>query len=207
MLVDLITLPLRIGVFAGRLGVRVFGHAVILGLRAPERLVEAAVAWRAEPAGDEASGSVRVDVVVAPKPPISETPSTPAAPPERATEVTAGSAPTVEAPSPPPEPVAPTAGTARETTPAHVSRDAELVESFADPGAERGVGAAVDVEEPWEGYAHMTANDVIARLADASPEALAAVELYEHAHRGRKTVLAAADRQLRRATASAGGPT
>jgi hypothetical protein len=48
----------------------------------------------------------------------------------------------------------------------------------------------------------MTANDVIARLPDASPEELAAIELYEHAHRDRKTVLAAAERELRRATAA-----
>jgi hypothetical protein len=76
------------------------------------------------------------------------------------------------------------------------------VESFADPGAEEGVGATVAVDEPWAGYAHMTANDVIARLPDASPEELAAIELYEHAHRDRKTVLAAAERELRRATAA-----
>jgi hypothetical protein len=81
-----------------------------------------------------------------------------------------------------------------------VSEEPELVEAFADPGAEDGAGAAVHVEEPWEGYAHMTANEVIARLADASQEELATVTLYERVHRGRRTVLAAARRQLQRAS-------
>jgi hypothetical protein len=41
-----------------------------------------------------------------------------------------------------------------------------------------------------KGYAQMTADEVLVHLADASPEELAAVTLYEGAHRGRKTVLA-----------------
>jgi hypothetical protein len=46
----------------------------------------------------------------------------------------------------------------------------------------------------------MTADDVIARLAAASREELVAVELYERRHRGRRTVLTAAARRLRRAS-------
>jgi hypothetical protein len=82
-----------------------------------------------------------------------------------------------------------------------VSEEPRFVESFAEPGAEEGVGAAVHVREPWKGYGQMTAKDVVARLTGASREELAAVELYERAHRSRRTVLAAADRGLRRATA------
>ncbi len=77
------------------------------------------------------------------------------------------------------------------------------MESFAEPGAEDGVGAAVHVEEPWKGYRQKTAKEIIARLANASREELAAVELYERAHRGRQTILLAADRRLRRETVAA----
>jgi hypothetical protein len=103
-------------------------------------------------------------------------------------------------PVPPEEPMTPDVQTAPEPAPAHVSREASFVESFADPGAEDGPGAAVHIAEPWTGYGRMTANEVIARFAGASAEELAAVALYERAHRGRRTVLAAADRALRRAT-------
>jgi hypothetical protein len=103
---------------------------------------------------------------------------------------------------PPAAPEAPTVAAAPEPTPAHVSRDARHVEAFADPGAEDGPGASVHIEEPWRGYGHMTASDIIARLTSASREELAAVALYERAHRDRQTILAAAERELRRATAA-----
>jgi hypothetical protein len=51
--------------------------------------------------------------------------------------------------------------------------------------------------EPWNGYAHMNARDVIARARQASQAELAAVRLYESRHRSRQTVLAAVDRQLK----------
>src|SRR3954453_452274 len=103
-------------------------------------------------------------------------------------------------PVPPEEPMTPELRTVPEPTPAHVSSEVSFVESFADPGAEDGPGAAVHIAEPWTGYGRMTASEVTARLAGASAEELAAAALYERAHRGRKTVLAAADRELRRAT-------
>src|SRR6185312_54012 len=90
--------------------------------------------------------------------------------------------------------------TAPEIPPAHVSEGLRFVEAFAEPGAEEGAGASVHVREPWTGYSQMTADEVIVRLADASPEELAAVALYEGIHRGRKTVVAQARRQLRLAT-------
>ena len=85
----------------------------------------------------------------------------------------------------------------------HVSEGLQFVEAFAEPGAEEGAGAAVHVMPPWKGYAQMTADEVLVRLADASPEELAAVTLYEGAHRSRRTVLVGARRQLRLATAGA----
>jgi len=182
--------------------------------------------------GEDTSGSWHVDVFMVPPPPISETPSTPpTAPPERAAEGAPGPAPSpqrttglasaadaptepilpsplVSEPIPLSSPVSPAAptepevATAPEAPPAHISEQPRFAETFAEAGAEEGAGAAVHVEEPWKGYGQMTAKEVIARLADAGREELAAVALYERAHRGRQTVLAAAERQLRRAVAT-----
>jgi hypothetical protein len=88
--------------------------------------------------------------------------------------------------------------------PAHVSEEPELVREVAEPGAEDGAGARVTVMEPWKGYAHMNAREVIARARQAGSAELAAVRLYESRHRSRQTVLAAVDRQLK--LASGGSP-
>jgi hypothetical protein len=87
--------------------------------------------------------------------------------------------------------------TREETAPPHVSEEPELVLESAAPGAEEGAGASVTVREPWEGYARMNARTVISRLAQATKAELAAVELYERGHRGRRTVLDAVKRELR----------
>jgi hypothetical protein len=81
--------------------------------------------------------------------------------------------------------------------PVHVSEEPELVREVAEPGAEDGAGANITVIEPWAGYAHMNARDVIDRARQASPAELAAVRLCESRHRSRQTVLAAVDRQLK----------
>jgi hypothetical protein len=86
--------------------------------------------------------------------------------------------------------------------PVHVSEEPELVREEAEAGAEDGAGAQLTVIEPWNGYARMSARDVIARARQASAAELAAVRLYEARHRSRQTVLAAVDRQLK----LAGGP-
>jgi hypothetical protein len=193
MVHGVITAPLRIGADAARSGLRVVGRAITLGLSATEWLIDAAI-----PRPDGAAGAPhRADAsnsAAAAPPPSGDEPA-PAATP----------GPTSTAPLPPTPPAAPEASTvapAPAPTPAHVSRDARHVEAFADPGAEDGPGASVHIQEPWRGYGRMTANDVIARLTSASREELAAVALYERAHRDRQTVLAAADRELRRATAA-----
>jgi hypothetical protein len=82
----------------------------------------------------------------------------------------------------------------------HVYEEPELVQEVAERGAEDGAGAAVTVDEPWPGYARMTAKQVIERLADATPAELAAVQLYESFNRDRQTVRAAADRNLKSKT-------
>jgi hypothetical protein len=87
-----------------------------------------------------------------------------------------------------------------EPEPIHVSREPELVQEVAEPGAEDGAGASVTVGEPWPGYSRMTAKQVIERLADATPAELAAVQLYESINRDRQTVRAAAERNLKSKT-------
>ena len=82
----------------------------------------------------------------------------------------------------------------------HVSEEPELVEEVAEPGAEDGAGAQVRIAEPWEGYRTMKAADVIDRLSSVSVEVLATVELYELAGRNRRSVVAAAQRALKRAS-------
>ena len=95
------------------------------------------------------------------------------------------------------EAAAPREAPAAAPAPDHVSEEPVLVEEVADPGAEDGAGPEISVGEPWPSYASMTASEVIARLEEADPAAVAVARLYEQANRGRKTVLAAADRRLK----------
>jgi hypothetical protein len=57
--------------------------------------------------------------------------------------------------------------------------------------------------EPFPGYDNLTASEIVSRLSTLSSSKRAAVEAYERAHAGRKTVLTRAARQ----TASARRPT
>ncbi|MFZ0090424.1 MAG: hypothetical protein WAL63_13005 [Solirubrobacteraceae bacterium] len=86
------------------------------------------------------------------------------------------------------------------TEAAHVSETPELVEEFADPGAQDGAGAEVRIAEPWEDYRSMNAADIVERIAAASREELAAIELYELSGRKRRSVLDAAAAALKRAS-------
>jgi hypothetical protein len=124
--------------------------------------------------------------------------STITAPTEEPAQPTEEPAPPTREPAPPTAEPAPPQPEPPE--PVHVSEEPELVEEVAEPGAEDGAGAAVTVDEPWPGYARMTAKQVIERLADAGPAELAAVQLYESLHRNRQTVRAAAERNLKSKT-------
>jgi hypothetical protein len=73
----------------------------------------------------------------------------------------------------------------------------ELVAEFADPGAEDGPGPTIEVEPPWDGYGVMHADDVAARIAAADEAELFVLELYERAHKNRRTVIEAAEGRLR----------
>jgi outer membrane biosynthesis protein TonB len=96
-----------------------------------------------------------------------------------------------------PEPVEPEPFEPEPPEPVHVSEEPELVAESADPEAADGGTAEVHVAEPWDGYKHLKADDVIARVGAATAEELAVIELYEMTHRGRKSVLAAVEKQLR----------
>ncbi len=81
--------------------------------------------------------------------------------------------------------------------PDHVDQETVLVAESAEAGAEDGVGAELHIDPPWDGYDRMTAADIRDRLAAASPVEAAAVELYESAHKSRRTVIDAASRALK----------
>jgi hypothetical protein len=108
--------------------------------------------------------------------------------------------PVASPPPPPPAATSAPAPPAPAPEPAHVSREAELVEAFSEPGAEDGAGAQVRVSEPWPNYRHLKARDVIARMPSATPEELAAVELFELAGANRKSVVDAAQQALKKAS-------
>jgi hypothetical protein len=96
--------------------------------------------------------------------------------------------------------IAPAEAEIVEPEPTHISEEPELVEEIAEPGAEEGAGASVEIAEPWPGYRLLSAADVIARIDGATPAELAGIELYESAHRNRQTVLEAAQRSLKTKT-------
>ena len=75
------------------------------------------------------------------------------------------------------------------------------VAEFGETGAAEEPGAEIHVDEPWEGYGRLTAAEVKGRLdGDATPELLAAVVLYEGLGKGRRSVIDAAERRLKRLT-------
>jgi hypothetical protein len=183
MLGKLITLPLRVPVRSAQLLTHVAGRA----LSVTGQVVNAVTPGRAEPARRDEPPPP------APAPPVADAPARPvaatAAPPVADTRTTA----VAEAPREwTEEPRAPLV-----EEPAHVSEEPELVAESAEPGAEDGAGAGITVAEPWDGYGHMSAKDVIDRAQTANVAELATMRLYEARHRARQTVLAAVDRQLK----------
>jgi hypothetical protein len=143
------------------------------------------------PGGDDASGWTRRWEPPSSRP-VGEPPPPPSTPRRPAATAPAPAPPAPPAPAPEPAPPTPPA----PAPPAHVDSGATVVAEFADAGAADGAGAEVRVDEPWEGYSRLTARDVTAQLATASPATLAVVRLYESSHRNRRTVLAAVDRRL-----------
>lgn len=72
---------------------------------------------------------------------------------------------------------------------ATAEREQEVVAESADVEATEPPGPQFHVDEPWEGYRRMRASEITARLEGQPAEVLATVELYESAHRKRRTVL------------------
>ena len=68
-----------------------------------------------------------------------------------------------------------------------------MAEREAEGGGPGGVGAEVRIDEPWDGYAEMSAPEVVDRLVGADEATLAVVRLYEAANRNRATVLRATE--------------
>ena len=205
----IITMPLRIGVGSARVALRTAagaagcaaklgGRATVTAAQAAARVSDALTWGRPAPSFEpptETAAPAVSDLRPAPdrsvngdlsEQPRSPVPQVPRVAPRPEPELR---------PEPEPEPLS-----ATPAEPVHVSEEPELVREVAEPGAEDGAGASVTVDEPWPGYTRMTAKDVIARLDDATPAELAAVQLYESFHRDRQTVRAAAERNLKSKT-------
>ena len=194
MVGELVTFPLRVGVRVTQMWMRAAGQAAGMAYDVAAHLLE--------------------------RDGHDQRPATPARPATAARERAASGAgmeraTSREAQKPAPRPAAGNGATtpAREAAPpplepepAHVSEEPELVDEFAEPGAEDGAGAEVHIVEPWEGYGRLSVQDITTRLTTATAAELAAVELYESAHEARQTILAAVERELRRANGS-GSPT
>jgi len=171
----LISLPLRVSLCSAQIVTRAVSGVAGRALAIPGRAIQVVSSGRSNHVERDAD---RAEPDVAPRPASpTETPPAPR---------------TVRAqPAPAPAP------SARSEPPTHVSEEPVLVSESAEPGAEEGAGASDTVLEPWTGYGRMTARDVIDRVRSASVAELAALRLYEARHRARRTVLAAADRQLK----------
>src|ERR1700761_152465 len=215
---SLITQPLRIATRGARIGARITLRGAHEAVEIAEGLV-ALIAARLVGGDSHHNGNGEAAEPAAWQGPAASSTSSPAdtAAPTATASAPAAEAPAAKAPAAaPPAPRAPAAparngGPTVEPEPAqspeslfpeagHVSEETELVEEVAEPGAEEGAGAQVRIDEPWDGYGTMKAADIIDRLANASREELAAVELFELAGRNRKSVVVAAQRALKRSS-------
>jgi hypothetical protein len=185
----LITLPFRVWLGSARLLTRAAGGAAgratslagqTLGLTSPERAYDGRSSGRVQTSPVGANPGWREESIAEPVSPAEV---------EHTVHTDTAVRPLNEEPEPP---------VVRE--PVHVSEEPVLVREEAEAGAEDGAGAQLRVAEPWNGYARMSARDVITRARQANAAELAAVRLYEARHRSRQTVLAAVDRQLKLAS-------
>lgn len=211
---DLITLPLRLWLRSAKVATRVAvgatgravslaGHAIrIVTPGRSDAAPDHAPPGRAEEGAEDRAGDRETEVQTAAPPVPRDAPTPPPVPRDEPAPEPAPPPAQRHEPTPPPVLREEPAPAPPADEPAHVSEEPTLVREDAEPGAEEGAGADVTVLEPWEGYARMTASDVIARTSEASAAELAAVRLYESSHRGRQTVLDAVDRRLKTANGS-----
>jgi hypothetical protein len=73
----------------------------------------------------------------------------------------------------------------------------ELVEQVAERGAETTPGPEIEIDEPWEGYARMTAAEIRERLRSETPAVAGMVEIYERSRKARKQVIEASEKAQR----------
>jgi hypothetical protein len=184
MVGDLITLPLRLSVRTASFFLRSSEEVLKRALALTGRTVSAEPAY-----GRRDNGHQDVVDDEEPQPSAPTATVTPTVEPERAAERAAPAEPEPPIEEQPPAPLV--------EEPVHVSEEPTVVEEFAEPGAEDGAGAEVRIDEPWDGYANMSAKEVIGRLGDATPAELVAINLYESANQARQTVLSAVERQLK----------
>ena len=101
----------------------------------------------------------------------------------------ASATPTAERPATPT--AAPTGG------PADSPATPVAAEGAAQAGrAVEAAGAASEAEPPFEGYDALSAGQVVARLADLSPDEIRRVDAYERSHKGRVSVLRVTESKL-----------
>lgn len=197
----LLTIPFRLGLGAARTAFDVSAKTINISTT----LVETAIGLVRSP--DDGQDTDRRDTEPTPTPGPTTQTRTQTRPPAQ-TRVNGQPANGAVAQPGPPPPAAPvTPPQEQPDTPLTPQQDAvktvadedeeEVIAEFAEPGAEEGAGAQLDVEEPWEGYAAMNASTVIARIEQADPAQLAVLELYEQTHKKRQTVLSAAAKRLR----------
>ena len=144
---------------------------------------------RSTPVAPEPWTDTGAPITATPPPPPPSPPPSPAPPPAPSparAPASASATPPADLPDPPPIAAVP------EPTPGEAARIREQLRE-AETTAES-PGAEVHVDEPWRGYASMNAPEIIDRLAVSDAAVKAVVLLYEGSHRGRKTVLRAADR-------------
>ncbi|HLY47587.1 MAG TPA: hypothetical protein VKR21_00190 [Solirubrobacteraceae bacterium] len=199
MVGELILLPLRVGVRATRLWLRVAEETAAVAASATGRVIGLAASRGSEGHSTAGWPSQTRDDVAAERPPQSPRGNGSASSQEASVGTIEREAPATRdrwvAPPPPAPPLG--ARHVPPPEPVHVSDEPELVEEVAEPGAEDGAGAQIRIDEPWDGYGQMNAKQIIARLNAATPAALAAVQLYESSHRRRQTILNAVQRELR----------
>lgn len=85
----------------------------------------------------------------------------------------------------------------------HIDAEVSLVAESADDGASNGAGAHVHIAPPWERYRRMKAAEITERLTREADAVVSVVLLYEGMNQARKTVIAAAERELARRTRGA----
>lgn len=195
MVGELITLPVRVGVRATRLWLRAAEETVSLAAGLTGRLM-GRESHTPDPSAGPQSASAGSNGRTTPEPSFER---------RETSDTVDATRPSASQPAAPISAAPSALDTPAEPEPIHVSEEPELVEEFAEPGAEDGAGAEIHIEEPWDGYGEMNAKQIVARLSSATAAEMAAVQLYESSHRRRQTILNAAQRELRSANGGSSG--